>query len=60
MEKTSHPKTRHEMNLYGRNEHQIPNNLKAGQSNTNLPADVDGPFSFPTTQCQELGFFLFI
>lgn len=53
MEKASHPKTRHKMNLHGRNENQIPNNLKAGQSSTNLKADLDGPFIFPKIPCQE-------
>lgn len=60
MKKTSHPKTRHEMNLHGGNENQIPNNLKAGLSSTDMPADLGGPFIFPKIQRQELSFFLFI
>lgn len=48
------------MNLHGGNENQIPNNLKAGLSSTDMPADLGGPFIFPKIQRQELSFFLFI
>lgn len=60
MEKTSHPKTRYQMNLHSEDENQIPTNLKAALSSTNLRADLGGPFILPKIQCQELGFFLFI
>lgn len=51
---------KHEMNLHPENENQIPSNLKAGLSSTNLRADLGGPFILPKIQGQDLGFFLFI